>query len=68
MTLTQGNWITPDRVQCQNYLTRLSSCDVKDSASDALLFQTGYPASHENEEPQGGPGQIHGVCLTYPAA
>lgn len=62
MTLTQGNWITPDRVQCQNYLTRLSSCDVKDSASDALLFQTGYPASRENEEPRGALGKSMGYA------
>ncbi len=62
MTLTQGNWITPDRVQCQNYLTRLSSFDVKDSASDALLFQTGYPASHENEAPGGALGKSTGYA------
>ena len=49
--LTQRGFFTPDLARRQTSLELLSTFDVEQINSDALLFQTGYLTIHQVEEP-----------------
>ncbi len=49
--LTQRGFFTPDLARRQTSMELLSTFDVEQINSDALLFQTGYLTIHQVEEP-----------------